>query len=186
MPLHDRIILDLCAGTGAWSEPYVKAGYDVRRITLPLGDVLTYEPPSGVHGVLAAPPCTHFSRARTRAKTPRDFLGAMEIVNACLRIIWLSRIAGSLKWWALENPCGFLRQFLGDPPYTFKPCEFGDPSGKVTDLWGYFDRPKKLRQPIEFEYGSNGASRWHDSTRKSEVRAITPPKFAQAFFDSNP
>ena len=28
-----RIILDLCAGTGAWSEPYLLAGYDVRRIT---------------------------------------------------------------------------------------------------------------------------------------------------------
>ena len=25
------MILDLCAGTGAWSEPYVKAGYNVQR-----------------------------------------------------------------------------------------------------------------------------------------------------------
>lgn len=29
------VILDLCAGTGAWSEPYREAGYDVRRIDLP-------------------------------------------------------------------------------------------------------------------------------------------------------
>src|SRR5512141_57875 len=29
------IILDLCAGTGAWSDPYRLAGYDVRRVTLP-------------------------------------------------------------------------------------------------------------------------------------------------------
>jgi len=27
----DRIILDLCGGTGAWSLPYKEAGYDVRN-----------------------------------------------------------------------------------------------------------------------------------------------------------
>ena len=34
-----KIILDLFAGTGAWSQPYLDAGYDVRRITLPEHDV---------------------------------------------------------------------------------------------------------------------------------------------------
>jgi hypothetical protein len=55
------IILDLCGGTGAWSKPYADAGYDVRLVTLPEQDVRTYQPPSDVHGVLAAPPCTMFS-----------------------------------------------------------------------------------------------------------------------------
>jgi hypothetical protein len=32
----DKIILDLCGGTGAWSKLYKDAGYDVRLITLPL------------------------------------------------------------------------------------------------------------------------------------------------------
>lgn len=50
-----KIILDLCGGSGAWSEPYRKAGYDVRLVTLPENDVRFYEPPLGVHGVLAAP-----------------------------------------------------------------------------------------------------------------------------------
>ena len=27
---QDKIILDLCGGTGAWSKPYKDAGYDVR------------------------------------------------------------------------------------------------------------------------------------------------------------
>ena len=36
----DKIILDLCGGTGAWSEPYREAGYDVRVITLPDFDVM--------------------------------------------------------------------------------------------------------------------------------------------------
>lgn len=55
------IILDLCGGSGSWSKPYVEAGYDVRLVTLPEHNVLTYQPPEDVHGVLAAPPCTEFS-----------------------------------------------------------------------------------------------------------------------------
>lgn len=42
-----KIILDLCGGTGSWSKPYKEAGYDVKLITLPEHDVLTYEPPIG-------------------------------------------------------------------------------------------------------------------------------------------
>ena len=42
----DKIILDLCGGTAAWSNPYKKAGYDVRVITLPEYDVREYEPRS--------------------------------------------------------------------------------------------------------------------------------------------
>lgn len=57
----DKIILDLCGGTGSWSRPYVDAGYDVRVITLPEYDVRTYKPPEFVYGILAAPPCTEFS-----------------------------------------------------------------------------------------------------------------------------
>jgi hypothetical protein len=55
-PLNKRIILDLCGGTGAWSNPYLQASYDVRVITLPDQDVLTYLPPEKVWGILAAPP----------------------------------------------------------------------------------------------------------------------------------
>lgn len=51
-----KIILDLCGGTGSWSRYYSLAGYDVRNITLPDFDVLTYEPPENVYGILAAPP----------------------------------------------------------------------------------------------------------------------------------
>ena len=47
----DKIILDLCGGTGAWSHPYKKAGYDVRLVTLPEFDVRTYEPPENVYGI---------------------------------------------------------------------------------------------------------------------------------------
>lgn len=91
----NKIILDLCGGTGAWSKPYRDAGYDVRVITIPDYDVLTYQPPkNGVYGILAAPPCTMFSIARNdkTAKEPRDFAQGLQTVKACLRIIWQVRM----------------------------------------------------------------------------------------------
>jgi|GEM_PF-7128011 len=87
-----KIILDLCGGTGAWSKPYKEAGYDVRKITLPIYDVRDYSPPNNVYGILAAPPCTEFSLAKGAAA--RDFTTATEIVKACLNIIWCCRLRG--------------------------------------------------------------------------------------------
>ena len=69
----------------------------------------------------------------------------MELVKRCLEIIWEARCKGTLKFWALENPMGYLRQFLGHPPLTFQPCDYGDPYTKRTDVWGYFNVPRKQR-----------------------------------------
>jgi len=144
----------LCGGTGAWSRPYKEAGYDVRNITLPDYDVRIYQPPESVYGILAAPPCQMFSFARTNAKKPRDLMAGMEIVRACLNIIWqvmeikqeTKKKTLPLKFWALENPYfGFLKNFLGKPAFVFDPWEFGDGYQKRTALWGYFNEPKKIR-----------------------------------------
>src|SRR3990170_5054740 len=81
----DKIILDLCGGTGAWSKPYKDAGYDVRLITLPEQDVRYYKPPDRVYGILAAPPCTEFTAFCLSRK--RDYRTGLEIVRACQRII---------------------------------------------------------------------------------------------------
>ena len=107
MDNSNKIILDLCGGTGAWSRPYKEVGYDVRLITLPDNNVLTYTPPKGVYGILAAPPCTEFSLAKGGA--PRDFESGVEVMTACLQIIWQCRIHSKLAFWALENPVGFMR-----------------------------------------------------------------------------
>lgn len=195
--MKKRVILDLCGGTGSWSEPYRLAGYDVQMVTLPKHDVRTYRPPRGIHGILAAPPCTHFSIARTTAKTPRDLKGALNVVEACLRIVWQCRLEGSLEWWALENPTGLLRQFLGCPPFVFNPYDFGDPWTKATDLWGYYRRPEfnftrakfnldqaqvKLRSIAE----SLTLRRPEVKLTSSDYLAVTPPGFARAFFKANP
>lgn len=196
--MDNKIILDLCGGTGAWSRPYKEAGYDVRLITLPEHDVCTYEPPENVYGILAAPPCTEFSVAK--GNKPRDFESALRVVDACLNIIWQCRIRNKFKFWALENPRGFLRQFLGIPHYTFEQWQFGETRIKATDIWGYFNEPAptvKIKPAnITKLIGRRTNSRdWakiecqeeykHLNLDRAALRAITPKGFAEAFYRAN-
>ena len=196
----NKIILDLCGGTGAWSKPYKEAGYDVRVISLPLNDVTTFQPPKNVYGVLAAPPCTMFSMARTNAKTPRDLVGAMDTVNHCLRIIAECQHDGNrLAFWALENPKGRLRWFLGKPPLTFNPYDYGDPYRKPTDIWGNFNTDLK-QTPVELNPEQDKQSRLNlqllqpipeeyvrdpKMSPRAIARSITHTGFAEAFFRAN-
>lgn len=127
-----KLILDLCGGTGSWSRPWAENGYEVWVVTLPVFDVRAFHCNEEVYGILAAPPCTEFSVLNCKAENrARDFDAGMEIVEACLRIIDECKP----KWWALENPRGHLRNFLGDPAMTFQPWEYGDPWTKATDIW---------------------------------------------------
>lgn len=231
-----KIILDLCGGTGSWSLPYKDAGYKVYTITLPEFDVtkvrLDYKngliefpknnnagfvgiARKSVYGILAAPPCTMFSFARTKAKTPRDLKEGMECVRACLDIIWfckeISQPTGKkilpLKFWALENPYhGFLTQFLGKPDFTFDPWEFGDGYQKRTALWGYFSEPKKHPVPMTEEAKAKAKTNSHihtlgvkfDYLKSKDIhpeyfgkfdrqtrRSITPQGFAEEFYKAN-
>ena len=167
---------------------------------MPDYDVRTYQPPKNIYGILAAPPCTMFSRARTKAKTPRDFCGAMEVVSACLKIIWESQFENrfGLRFWAMENPSGHLQRFMGRPPLKFHPYDFGDRYSKETFIWGMFNEPRKspvklnskeiiqsrnnIRPlpPIPKEYKQDG------KMKPVQIRrSITPAGFAQAFFKAN-
>ena len=200
-PNKKKIILDLCGGTGSWSKPYKEAGYDVRLITLPDYDVRTYEPPENVYGVLAAPPCTEFSLAKNGHHRTRDFSMGMEVVQSVMQIIWQCRIKGTLKFWALENPMGYLRQFLGKPCFTFEQWQFGGSIVKKTDIWGYFKNPNpKIKEKpegmfVKYKDGRLHARDYsipkcppeykHLKLDRSALRAITPPGFANAFFKAN-
>lgn len=200
-----KIILDLCGGTGSWSRPYKEAGYEVINVTLPDYDVRTFEPPENVYGILAAPPCTMFSFARVHPKSSlRNLKEGMEIVEACLKIIWKCQYKvesngkrfTSLKFWALENPNGFLKYFLGRPVFEFDPCDFGNPYTKRTHLWGYFNNPIKQNQ-VSSKYGKfdhlsmqeiksiSNAEMWKDTKNRQALRSITPSGFANAFFEAN-
>ena len=181
-----KIVLDLCGGTGAWSRPYADAGYDVRLVTLPEQDVKHYRPPDNVYGILAAPPCTEFSLAK--GGKPRDFRSAMRIVWACIEIIWACRLENELTFWCLENPRGFLRQFLGKPPLTVEYWWFGDNMQKPTDLWGYYNPPQpKYTEPpgLLQQCDKIKEIRAVQNLSRAAVRAITPPGFAAAFFKAN-
>lgn len=208
----DKIILDLCGGTGSWSRPYKEAGYDVRVITLPDFDVETFIPPKNVYGILAAPPCTMFSIARNdkTALAPRDMRKGMKTVNACLRIIHEClydnyRVNDGLKFWALENPqSGYLKRFLGKAPFVFDPSEYGDNHTKKTAIWGMFNEPKKTTKAITLRGDENNyvmnVEKYFDEKRhlipegyrektglsmRTVVRSITPQGFAKAFFKAN-
>ena len=216
-------------GTGSWSKPYKGVGYNVHNITLPDYDVRAVQfgdnhirfvdekndtkiwfVKDEIYGILAAPPCTMFSLARTKAKKPRDLEEGFEVVRACLDIIWscmeieqdTKKKTLPLKFWALENPNGMLKYFLGKPAFEFNPYEFGDGYKKRTMLWGWFNEPKKTGGKIicEKAYKSLNPKTMKKFDRlasreitpemfgkltRQERRAITPAGFANAFFLAN-
>jgi len=195
---ENKIILDLCGGTGAWSRPYKKAGYDVKVITVPEYDIMytTFEDnkinfragddtgvalvidPKDVYGILAAPPCTMFSFVRLSPKRPRDLTNSMALVNKCFEIISACQRTlhnqfqklPPLKFWALENPnLGMLKWHIGKPVYTFQPYEFGDGYKKNTALWGYFNEPVKLEKWVMKN------DKKFDALLMSEIKALKSP-----------
>lgn len=228
--MRNKIILDLCGGTGSWSRPYkVAGGYTVINITLPDYDVRkalradrageyiffpkeSETPGEGlllrineIYGILAAPPCTEFSILNCKAEPrERDELAGMEIVQACRRIIGLCEPI----FWAMENPRGFLRKYLGEPKLSFQPWWYGDAWTKATDIWGSFNIPERKherwedvpkldiytrpnREKPNFAFLHKSAwnnipqLHYHKPETDAEFRAMTPPGFAQAFFEAN-
>jgi len=176
-----RLILSLCDRTGEWAKPYREAGYLVRCIDLERGeDVRLLEHPGDVHGILAAPPCTHFAGSVARwweGKGQEAVLEGLAIVDACLRIIAVTRPL----WWCLENPVGRLGRWLGPPRMMFDPCDYGDPYTKRTCLWGQFNTDLQ-RTPVEPTEGS----KVHLMSSGDFRRSITPAGFARAFYEANP
>lgn len=188
--IQDRLILDLCGGTGAWSQPYKDAGYNVKVITEPDWDVrlFHYVKTKKVHGVLAAPPCDHFSGSGAQYWEAKDedgrTLEGIAVVDACIRTIFTAKPV----WWCLENPIGRLKYWLGDPIMYFDPWEYGDPYTKRTCLWGRFNPPK--RKPVtpvrSCEQGSWLQKLGGTSEKTKRLRSMTPTGFAKAFFKANP
>lgn len=184
-------IISLCDFSGAWSQPYVDAGeYEVIRIDLQRDgrDVRLLERMDGVHGILAAPPCTCFAASGARWKrSDQDMIEALSVVDACIRLAW----ACKPKWWALENPIGKLSRYLGQPRFRFNPCDFGDPYTKRTCLWGDFTPPTPQMLGSDWSVPPTEGSKMHTryggkSLRTKNARSETPKGFAKAFFTVNP
>jgi hypothetical protein len=177
-----QLILSLCDRTGNWSRPYEEDGYDVICVDLEDGqDVRLLELPNRpVHGILAAPPCTVFANSGARwPRTDDEMREGLSVVDACCRVVLATRP----QWWALENPAGKLRRYLGPPAYTFQPNHHGDDYTKLTCLWGEFTVP--ARTPVPATAGSK-MHRLGPSPERAALRSVTPEGFARAFFEANP
>lgn len=219
----DKIILDLCGGTGSWSKPYKDAGYTVYVITLPDYDVtkwmivddgkyIVFLGQNGapdlnieitkIYGILAAPVCTEFSFAKSNSKYPRNIERGMITVRACMEIIWQVQYnlptplakRTNLAFWALENPFGLMRRYLGHPVLIFNPYDYGDPYQKKTCLSGFFNIPKKkpiellpLEKALAYTNSVPLKNRTGNANNlgRAAMRSVTPPGFANAFFLAN-
>ena len=93
---------------------------------------------------------------------------------------------------------GLLRQFLGRPLFTFSPEEYGECYTKNTDIWGYFNIPKK--KPYKMTDGEKLLSARNNRVlpelpedyvmptgwnRQAARRSMTSSKFAEAFYKAN-
>ena len=90
------VLLELFSGTGSVGRSFRARGWEVFSVDIDaatnptlVANVLDLQldalPPS-VDCIWASPPCTHYSRARTKAKTPRDFDGSDAFVQKVLDI----------------------------------------------------------------------------------------------------
>jgi hypothetical protein len=138
-------ILELFSGTGSIGKTFGGLGWtvvsldiDPKAVASICEDIRTWDYsvlPSGSFDVVwASPVCTHYSRARTRAKTSRDLVWADSLVLKALEIIEYFKP----RFWFLENPqSGLLktRPFMFEHPYTdVDYCMYSD--------WGYRKRTR--------------------------------------------
>jgi len=126
-----------------------------------------------------------------------------DIINACKKIIEKCNPV----FYAIENPCGLMRKYLGKPILSFQPYQYGDGWTKKTDIWGKFNipafthtwetcpklnlyiRPTRKKPSIAFLHKSAISLipqfKGIEVDTDAALRAITPTGFARAFFEAN-
>jgi hypothetical protein len=140
-------LLELFSGTGSMGRAFRAEGWQVTSVDIRedfqptiLCDVMDFnvrllEHLPAVDLLWASPPCTEYSCARTRAKTPRDLLGADAMVAKVLDL------ADQLFChYLIENPyTGLLktRQVISQCPHmhVLDYCKYGSPYRKRTAIW---------------------------------------------------
>jgi hypothetical protein len=192
------VIISLFDYSGIWSKPYRQAGCRVLQVESKLGfDLFKWNykaiKPSLVLGILAAPPCTDFAGSGAQYWTAKDRDGrtrlSVKLIRKTLEIIGYF----NPRFWAMENPVGRLNTLVPElapyGPWYFQPCWFGDPWTKKTGLWGKFNKPRIVNSvaPARFTGQGSWTQRLGGKTeRTKELRSLTPPGFAGAFYKANP
>ena len=142
---YKPVLLELFSGTGSVGRSLRARGWEVFSVDIDasakptlVANVLDLQwdaLPPDVDCIWASPPCTHYSRARTKAKTPRDLEGSDAIVQKVLDII--ARY-GAPSWF-MENPeSGLLKGRVvvaGLPLQVVDYCKYGKPYRKRTAIW---------------------------------------------------
>ena len=139
------ILLELFSGTGSVGRAFRDRGWHVFSVDIDpranpslVANVMDLTPsdlPNHVDCVWASPPCTHYSCARSRAKTPRDLDGSDALVRKTLEIIDHFQHPD----WFMENPhSGLLKSrdvVAGLPMRVVDYCKYGKPYRKRTSIW---------------------------------------------------
>jgi hypothetical protein len=136
------LLLEFFAGTASMGRVFRQAGWEVYSVDIDpacnamwTGDVREFDTATTRPDLIwASPVCTHYSRARTNAKTPRDLEWADSLVAAALRI----QAAYGCPM-LFENPAtGLLktRQIVHGIPYvTLDYCMYGTAYRKRAAIW---------------------------------------------------
>lgn len=192
---YNRTVLSLFDHSGAWSQPWVDAGYNVITFDIQDGqDIRDFDVeyfsnhyiPGDIHAILAACPCTDFASSGSRFWSEKDEDGrteaSIDLVRQTLATIEYFRPVV----WALENPVGRIERLTSLPKarMTFDPHNFGDPLTKKTLLWGRFNAelPTANVAPTE---GRLTDKRGGKSLETKNFRSETPEGFSYAFFMAN-
>jgi len=145
-------LLELFSGTGSVGRAIRARGSGVTSVDLEerfsptiCCDVLELQAediPGPVHLLWASPPCTHYSRARSKANTPRDLEGSDRLVR---KVLQLAEQLGCP--FLFENPDGLLktREVVRGIPFRLVDyCSYGYMYRKRTAIWTNTDwRPAK-------------------------------------------
>lgn len=186
-------VISLFDASGAWSQPWLDAGYNVVRYDLQDGQdiaefsaemLLEEHGNDDVWAILAAPPCTDFASSGAQYWAEKDADGrteaSNELVRQVIRTVELFRPAV----WAMENPVGRMAKLNDLPPalLTFQPNLYGDPYTKKTLIWGNFNNDLLLN-PVRPTEGSKITEKLSSSAKYE--RSLTPEGFAYSFFRAN-
>jgi len=130
----------------------------------------------------------------------------MAVVDACLRMVAIYKPA----WWALENPVGRLKDWIGPYSWIFDPYEYGgymalrektvkdplfparDAYTKKTCIWGTAKKPRTKPVPyvrgkrVTTADGSSYLRRGNLAHESGRHRSVTPMGFSRAFKEANP